>query len=118
NGWTSTLFTTTSSLLKTTRTSSETPFWGFLPRSEGATVGSMFLLLMRRHWRDFRTVLPLPMITLAGFHENRDVICLTRLPVNNPNPHAVMMCCERRRCLTNRRVFKTGYRLFALAIPA
>src|SRR5215475_3450557 len=42
-----------------------------------------------------RSFAPYPFSTLEGCYDG-DVICLARLPVNNPNPHAVRMCCERR----------------------
>src|SRR5215470_8807228 len=39
---------------------------------------------------------PYPCSALEGCHDG-DVISLTRLPVNNPNPcNAIRMCCERR----------------------
>src|SRR5262252_812748 len=39
---------------------------------------------------------PYPFSALEGCHDG-DVISMTRLPVNNPNPcNAIRMCCERR----------------------
>ena len=44
---------------------------------------------------------PCPCSVLAGRHDDPDLICLTRQPVNNPKPHAVRAWCDigAGRCL-------------------
>src|SRR5262252_5038528 len=50
---------------------------------------------------------PYPFSALEGCHDG-DVIALTRLPVNNPNPcNAIRMCCERRALSQKTEVFET-----------
>jgi hypothetical protein len=55
---------------------------------------------------DARAISPYPCSSLAGRH-NGDVISLTRLPVNNPNLHAIRMWCESRTLSQKTEVFKT-----------
>src|SRR5215475_2761303 len=49
--------------------------------------------------RLFGQLAPCPCPTLAGCHDNADVICLTRLPVNNPTSAMQSACGVRAgRC--------------------
>src|SRR5215831_11234156 len=47
---------------------------------------------------------PCSVSTLAGRHDDADVICLTRVPVNNPTP---AMQSERRALAQKRRLYET-----------
>jgi hypothetical protein len=63
---------------------------------------------------------PYPFLALAGRHDG-DVISLTRLPVNDPNPHAVRMWCGvRAGCCLKKRGFRDttkGYLVLWCTMP-